>query len=93
MKKLFTLLMLFPFLLTAQIYVDNNWKNSINPTFQNLDKTKVQSGILLDYAMEFTDVTAYNGILTDTTSVDFALDSFFVNVTFITILMVRASPI
>ena len=70
MKKLITLLLLFPFLINAQIYVDNNWKNAINPTFQNLDKTKVQSGILLDYAMEFTDVTAYNGVLTDTTYID-----------------------
>ncbi len=70
MKKLFTLLVLFPFLLTAQVYVDNNWKNTINPTFQNLDKTKIQSGMLLDYAMEFTDVTAYNGVLTDTTYVN-----------------------
>ena len=70
MKKLFTLLLLFPFLINAQIYVDNNWKNAINPTFQNLDKTKIQSGMLLDYAMEFTDVTAYNGVLTDTTYVN-----------------------
>lgn len=70
MKKLITLLLLFPFLLSAQIYVDNNWKNAINPTFQNLDKTKIQSGILLDYGMEFTDVTAYNGVLTDTTYVN-----------------------
>jgi hypothetical protein len=51
MKKIITLLLLFPFLITAQIYVDNNWKNAINPTFQNLDKTKIQSGMLLDYAM------------------------------------------
>ena len=70
MKKVTLLLLLFPFLLTAQINVDNNWKNAINPTFQNLDKTKIQSGMLLDYAMEFTDVTAYNGVLTDTTYVN-----------------------
>ena len=56
MKKLFTIFLLFPFLLTAQINVDNNWKNAINPTFQNLDKTKIQSDMLLDYAMEFTNV-------------------------------------
>lgn len=62
--------MLFPFLLTAQVQVNNNWKNAINPTFQNLDKTKIQSGMLLDYAMEFTDVTAYNGALTDTTYIN-----------------------
>ena len=70
MKKVTLLLLLFPFLLTAQINVDNNWKNAINTTFQNLDKTKIQSGLLLDYAMEFTDVTAYNGVLTDTTFVN-----------------------
>jgi hypothetical protein len=26
--------------------------------------------MLLDYAMEFTDVTAYNGVLTDTTYIN-----------------------
>ncbi len=70
MKKFAFLLWLFPLLLTAQIQVNNNWKNAINPTFQNLDKTKIQSGMLLDYAMEFTDVTAYNGVLTDTTYIN-----------------------
>lgn len=70
MKKNTFLFLLLPFMLSAQIHVDNNWKNIINPTFQHLDKSKIQSGILLDYAMEFTDVTAYNGILTDTTFVD-----------------------
>lgn len=69
MKKI-TFLFLLPFLTIAQINIDNQWKNSINPIFQNLDKTKIQSGILLDYAMEFTDVTAYNGVLTDTTYID-----------------------
>ena len=70
MKKLLNFLLLFPLLTIAQINIDNNWKNLINPTFQNLDKTKIQSKILLDYAMEFTDVTAYNGVLTDTTYID-----------------------
>jgi hypothetical protein len=51
MKKITYFLLLFPFLLSAQINVDNNWKNAINPTFQNLDKTKIQSGMLLDYAI------------------------------------------
>lgn len=70
MKKITYALLLFPFLLIGQIQVNNNFKNLINPTFQNLDKTKIQSGMLLDYAMEFTDVTAYNGVLTDTTYID-----------------------
>jgi hypothetical protein len=70
MKKLTFLLLFLPTLLVAQVHVDNNWKTIINPIFNNLDKSKIQSGMLLDYAMEFTDVKAYNGILTDTTYVD-----------------------
>ena len=64
MKKITTLLLLFPFLLTAQISIDNQWKNSVNPIFQNLDKSKIQSGMLLDYAMEFTDVKLCRQYLT-----------------------------
>jgi len=70
MKNLTYLLLLLPCLLFAQIHVDNNWANEINPIFQNLDKSKITSGMLLDYAMEFTDVTAYNGTLTDSTYVN-----------------------
>lgn len=70
MKNLPFLLLLLPSLLFAQIHVDNNWKNSINPIFENLDKTKISSGMLLDYAMEFTDVEAYNGVVTDSTYVN-----------------------
>ena len=70
MKKITFLLFLMPLIMKAQINVDNQWKNSINPIFVNLDKSKVQSGMLLDYAMEFADVTAYNGALTDTTYID-----------------------
>ncbi len=70
MIKLLKLLLLLPIFAVAQINIDNQWKNSVNPIFQNLDKTKIQSKLLLDYAMEFTDVTAYNGVLTDTTFVD-----------------------
>ena len=70
MKKINYLFFLLPFITMGQINIDNNWKNLINPTFQNLDKTKIQSKMLLDYTMEFTDVTAYNGVLTDTTYID-----------------------
>ena len=70
MKNLTYFLFLLPLFALAQINVNNEWKISINTTFQNLDKTKISSGLLLDYAMEFTDVTAYNGVLTDTTYID-----------------------
>ncbi len=69
-KTIFLILLMLPFLLSAQITVSNQWKNYVNPIFQNLDKTKIQSKLLLDYAMEFTDLTAYNGVLTDSTDVD-----------------------
>ena len=70
MKNLTYFLFLLPLFALAQINVNNDWKNSINATFQNLDKTKISSLMLLDYAMEFTDVTAYNGALTDSTFID-----------------------
>ena len=70
MKKLLYVLFVLPILAFTQIHVDNQWKNAINPIFQNLDKTKITSGMLLDYAMEFTNVEAYNGILTDSTNIN-----------------------
>uniref|UniRef100_UPI00404B779C hypothetical protein n=1 Tax=Flavobacterium sp. TaxID=239 RepID=UPI00404B779C len=70
MRKFSYLLFLLPLLTMAQINVDNRWKNAINPIFENLNKSKIPSGMLLDYAMEFTDVTAYNGVLTDSTFIN-----------------------
>ncbi|RBP26030.1 hypothetical protein DFR65_1193 [Oceanihabitans sediminis] len=72
MKK-FTFFICFAFislLLNAQTEVNNNWKNQINPIFQGLNKNNVPNAILLDYAMEFTNMPAYNGTLTDSTYVD-----------------------
>uniref|UniRef100_UPI00404A3CDF hypothetical protein n=1 Tax=Flavobacterium sp. TaxID=239 RepID=UPI00404A3CDF len=63
MKKFSYLLFILPLLTMAQINVDNRWKNAINPIFENLDKSKIPSGMLLDYAMEFTELSAYNGKL------------------------------
>lgn len=42
----------------------------MNTVFGSLDKTKIPHGILLDYGMEFTNVPAYNGTLTDSTYSD-----------------------
>lgn len=63
-------LFLFSLMLHSQIEINTIWKNQVNPIFQNLDKSKVPNAILLDYAMEFTNVPAYNGTLTDSTYVD-----------------------
>ena len=72
MKKISLLfsLLLFSLMLHAQTEINTNWKNQINPIFQGLNKSRVPNAILLDYAMEFTNVPAYNGTLTDSTYVD-----------------------
>ncbi len=42
------------------------WKSKIVPVFQGLDKARIPNGILLDYAMDFTDVSVYNGNINST---------------------------
>lgn len=54
---------------TAQQNVNTSIKNIMEATFQDLDKSKVPTGILLDYGMELTNVPAFNGTLTDSTYV------------------------
>jgi hypothetical protein len=39
----------------------------MNNMFGQLDKTKIPNGLLLDYGMEFANVPAFNGTLTDST--------------------------
>jgi hypothetical protein len=70
MNKLIFILALLPSILFSQLNIDNQWKNSINPIFDNLEKNRIQSGILLDYAMEFTDVPTYDGTLNEDNYVD-----------------------
>ncbi|CAM1334567.1 hypothetical protein [Tenacibaculum aestuariivivum] len=67
---LFLSVVLFNSMLNAQTEVNNNWKNQINSVFQGLNKNRIPHKVLLDYAMEFTNVPAYNGTLTDSTYVD-----------------------
>jgi hypothetical protein len=61
---------LVTFFAYAQVEINNHWKNQVNPIFQGLNKSYVPHGILLDYAMEFTNVPAYNGTLTDSTFIN-----------------------
>ena len=74
MKKLLLLLTVVLLSLSGytqreSIEIDREWAEAINPYFEHLDKDRVPHGILQDYAMEFTDVAAYNGTPTDSTSV------------------------
>ena len=68
--KLLICLLLINSLIYAQKEINASWKSYINPIFQGLDKAKVPNAILLDYAMEFTNVPAYSGTLTDSTYID-----------------------
>lgn len=71
MQKLgLVLCLLCSFIGYGQQEINSQWKSQINPIFQGLDKSKVPHAILNDYAMEFTNVPAYKGILTDSTFVD-----------------------
>jgi hypothetical protein len=63
MEKLFFLFPILPILMVAQIHVDETWMNEINLIFENIERFNIQSGLLPDYAMEFTEVTAYYGEL------------------------------
>ncbi len=49
--------------------VNTEWATKINQTFAGIDKNKVPHSLLRDYAMEFTNLAAFNGALTDTSYV------------------------
>ncbi|MBG6110284.1 hypothetical protein H4V97_002520 [Flavobacterium sp. CG_23.5] len=72
MKKITFLLFAFLFSIfsNAQQDINTTFATQMNTVFGSLDKTKIPHGILLDYGMEFTNVPAYNGTLTDSTYSD-----------------------
>ena len=68
MKKIVIFcLFLLAKLFFAQQEINTAFADQMNATFAPLDKTKIQHGVLLDQAMEFTNVPAFNGTLTDST--------------------------
>jgi len=74
MKKIYLLLLTNLFFLSLWAQggkeIDSEWKHQINTVFQNLEMERVPHGVLLDYAMEFTDITGYGGELRDGNKVD-----------------------
>jgi hypothetical protein len=72
MKKILPILtaLLFYCAATAQDEVNTSFADQMNTVFGSLDLSKVPHGILLDYGMEFTNVPAYNGTITDSTYSD-----------------------
>jgi hypothetical protein len=51
-------------LVTAQT-VSTDYATQINSTFANLDKTRIPHKLLVDYAMEFEELSNFNGVLTN----------------------------
>lgn len=50
--------------------INTEFKELMDATFESLEKNRVPHGILLDFGMEFTNVPAFNGTLTDSTYTD-----------------------
>ncbi len=54
----------------AQIEINTSFSDRINYIFQQLEKNRVPDGVLLDYAMEFTNLSNFDGTaLTDSNKV------------------------
>jgi hypothetical protein len=71
MKKIYLIIAtFFTIYAFSQQETNTQWKAQVNPIFAGLDKSRVPYAILNDYALEFTNVPAYNGTLTDSTYVD-----------------------
>lgn len=63
-KGLLLLCLFATYFVQAQT-VSTAYATQINTTFANLDKTKIPHKLLVDYAMEFEELSAYNGTLTN----------------------------
>jgi len=46
------------------------FKNQMNTLFEYMDKSKITSGLLSDYAFEPVEIAAFNGVLSDSNYVD-----------------------
>ena len=68
-KLLFFLFFAFS-MANAQQEISREYAQQANAMFAPLNKNLVPHGILLDFGMEFTNLKAYDGRLTDSTIVD-----------------------
>lgn len=62
-KKLLLVFILNSLFASAQT-INTNFATQTNATFQNLDKSRIPHKLLVDYGMEFTALSGYNGTLT-----------------------------
>ena len=64
LKGIFIFCLLLSNLANAQS-VSTAYATQINATFANLDKTRIPHKLLVDYAMEFAELSGYKGTLTN----------------------------
>ena len=69
-KSFIFILLLLGFAMQAQQSINQDYSNKIDQAFSGLDKNRVPHGLLLDFAMDFTNVKAFNGQLSDSTNLD-----------------------
>jgi hypothetical protein len=50
--------------------LENELKSDLNYLFQDLDKSRITSGLLSNYALEYVEIAPFNGIPSDTNYVD-----------------------
>lgn len=55
------ILALFCDFANAQTDINTSFSDRMNYIFQQLEKDRVPNGLLLDYAMEFTNLSNFNG--------------------------------
>ena len=86
-KLLLILCLCLGFNIKAQT-VNTEWATKINQTFAGIDKNRIPHSLLRDYAMEFTDLSIYNGTLSDTNYVSRGKLKSIYN----TLVMARVNP-
>lgn len=64
-RAAFTALLFLCLTAKAQVEKSHAFADTINYIFEHVDKAKVPHGLLLDTAMEFTNLAAFEGTLTD----------------------------
>lgn len=67
MKKFLSIYFVFFYLTSAfaQKEINTEFASKMNFAFQPLEKIRVPFGLLKDQAFEFTELSAYNGVITD----------------------------
>ena len=54
----------------TETHIDTTFQSQISYVFGDLDKSKIPNSLLLDFGMNFSNVEAYNGQLTDSTNLN-----------------------